>query len=197
MLLFRSHIHPTSCQTFSTICPEAFAVLIKDTLTRRTGCFRDQTWDLVFMRQSLPIQPAQRWIGSKVSDACSRTPHKACSRSFSVPEISGVINFSGIPVETAVKLQRPQFNPSCKNTSTTLTFRCICSKWHFVIPSEQAQGSTRFCWDKTSMKNSLSLSLSLSFFLSLSVGLLAEHAAMFGLHENKTERPLKEERGGK
>lgn len=47
------------------------------------------------------------WIGSKVSDACSETPHKACSHCSSVPEISGMINSSGIPVETAVKLQRP------------------------------------------------------------------------------------------
>lgn len=59
-------------------------------------------------------QPRQRWIGSKVSDACSETPHKACSHSFSVPEISEMINSCGIPVEMAVKLQPPYSIPHAK-----------------------------------------------------------------------------------
>lgn len=66
------------------------------------------------MRLSLTSQPAQRWMGSKVSDACSETPHKTYSHSFSVPEISGMINICGIPVETAVKLQRPYSIPHAK-----------------------------------------------------------------------------------
>lgn len=66
------------------------------------------------MRQSLTIQPVYCWIGSKVSDACSETPHKACSHSLFVPEISEMINSCGIPVEMAVKLQRPHSIPHAK-----------------------------------------------------------------------------------
>lgn len=68
----------------------------------------------IYETVSLTIQSTQRWIGSTVSDACSATPHKACSHSFSVPEISGMINSCGIPVEMAVKLQRPHSIPHAK-----------------------------------------------------------------------------------
>lgn len=73
-----------------------------------------KTWDLVYMRQSLTIQPVQCWIGSKLSDACCETPHKACSHSLFVPEISEMINSCSIPLEMDVKLQRPYSIPHAK-----------------------------------------------------------------------------------
>ncbi len=170
-----------------TIYPEAFTVLLKDTLTRHTGCFRDQTWDLVFMRQSLTIQPAQRWIGSKVSDACSETPHKACSHSFSVPEISGMINSCGIPVETAVKLQRPYSIPHAKIHRQPWPFCASAangtlSSWVSKLKDQ---------WDFVGIKLlqcTLSLPAAFSPF---------ECMSMSGLHESKTEKLLTEEELGR
>lgn len=66
------------------------------------------------MRQSLTIQPVQCWIGSKLSDACCETPHKACSHSLFVPEISEMINSCSIPLEMDVKLQHPYSIPHAK-----------------------------------------------------------------------------------
>lgn len=142
------------------------------------------------MRQSPTIQPAQRWIGSKVTDACSETPHKACSHSSSVPEISGMINSCGIPVETAVKLWRPYSIPHAKIHRQPWPFCASAANGTLSSRVSKLKDQCGFAGIKLPRRT-------LSLSLPLSAARLYECVSMSGLHESRAEKLLKEEAWGR